>query len=76
MRRLCMKLGMWLIRRGIASLRQQELKSNGSPLVRDGSGPCRLQMDALDAAAVDVDDAIVVLQERAMALMQCQMQNM
>jgi hypothetical protein len=70
------KLALWLIRRAIKSRRQLAQKSNGSLLVSDGTNPCQLQIDALDAAAVDVDNALAVLQDRAMALMMCQMENM
>ncbi len=70
------KLALWLIRRAIKSRRQLGPKLNGNLSVSEGSDLCQLQRDALDAAAVDVDNAIAVLQQRAMALMQCQMQNM
>lgn len=70
-----MKLGIWLIRLSTASQRQQAQRCDGNLLAREGSDPCQLQIDALDAAAVAVDVALATLQERAIALMECQMQQ-
>lgn len=45
-------------------------------LTGDPTGPCGLQEDALDEAVIKMEAAVALVQDRAMALMLCQMQQM
>jgi hypothetical protein len=65
---------IWLLLRTFKSRRAPVTRSIGQWFA-DGENPCQLQIDALDEAANQVDTAIQLLQDRAIALMECQMRT-
>ena len=66
------KLLIWMLRLTCRSQRKQETRSSGT-IYGEGDDLCQLQLDAFDEAAIQADAIIQTLQERAIALMECQM---
>jgi hypothetical protein len=69
--RFLINLLLWLTK----SKPSQEQSLNG-PLTGDPEGPCGLKEDAFEEAVVRAEEAFLLMQERAMALMLCQMEHM
>lgn len=75
------KLAMWLLRRSIPPLSGIKV-SRSCDLLGDGNDPCQLQRDAKVESGLQVvatfaafEAALTLDEERAIALMMCEMEN-
>jgi hypothetical protein len=81
LRRLQIKLGLWLLRRSFLKQSEKQ-RSVSSSIVMDGSDPCQLFVDAAAGSVIEINQIMDSLQSamelsflRTMALHQCRLEN-